>query len=267
MFYGVAAKRVRALVAIAAPWAKRLAQYFRHAARPPPIMKISASSRGLVSFLLVSIALHLAALLGPKRPRAARLEVAPAARMDATLALRNERRHEPGEAREHKASPAPMRQPAQAGGGRPASRAGVRPDQNKIDSLATAKTEKQAPASAGAGQSAVADLPSAQPPLDNVGTQSIREYVLLLVPEARKHKHYPPLARERGWQGTAEVSIGLRRMSPLPLVTLNRSSGYPDLDEQALQIVGQAARAVAVPEALRGKDVTIPVPVRFGLDD
>lgn len=110
---------------------------------------------------------------------------------------------------------------------------------------------------------------SASPPApqDGASIDAVRRYVFLLIPEMRKFKRYPALARERGWEGRVEVAINLSGKGIAPAVALTRSSGFPVLDEQALSMIGQAVRLVAVPELLRGKDVVVPLPIQFGLDD
>lgn len=102
---------------------------------------------------------------------------------------------------------------------------------------------------------------------EGISADAVRQYLLLLVPEARRFKRYPRLARERGWEGTAEITVRLGRGQSEPVAALTRSSGFPILDEQALATIGQAVRLVAVPESLRGRDVSIAVPVRFSLED
>lgn len=110
--------------------------------------------------------------------------------------------------------------------------------------------------------------PTAAPPLgEGVSPDALRHYVLALVPEARRLKRYPALARERGWEGTVEVTVRLNRLQGMPAIAVTRSSGFPILDEQAMAIIGQAVRLVVVPELLRGKEVSIPLPIRFSLED
>ena len=95
----------------------------------------------------------------------------------------------------------------------------------------------------------------------------LRQYILSLGAAARRFKRYPPLARERGWEGTVELAVGLRRALPAPEITLLRSSGRKLLDEQALLTLEQAANSVALPESLRGRDLRLPLTIQFSLED
>lgn len=100
-----------------------------------------------------------------------------------------------------------------------------------------------------------------------VSADDLRQYRVSLASAARRFKRYPALARERGWEGTAEVAIRFVSTLPAPDVAVVRSSGHDLLDEQAVQMVAQAARAIALPDGLRGRDLEIRFPVKFSLDE
>jgi protein TonB len=121
----------------------------------------------------------------------------------------------------------------------------------------TAAIEPQpaAPASAPAPE-------PAQPP----ESLSRDQYRLRLIDEARRHKRYPPLARENNWQGDVLVGIAVAA-NGRATVTLKGSSGYEVLDRQALEMFRQATRAVTVPPALRGKEFALDVRAVYGLED
>jgi len=87
-----------------------------------------------------------------------------------------------------------------------------------------------------------------------------------LIDEARRHKRYPPLARENNWQGDVRVGVAIAA-NGRPSVTLKGSSGYDVLDRQALEMFTQAARAVPIPPALRGKEFVLEVRAVYGLED
>ena len=52
-----------------------------------------------------------------------------------------------------------------------------------------------------------------------------------------------------------------------PTVTLKSSSGYEVIDRQALDMFRQAARAVPLPPALRGREFTLEVRAVYGLEE
>ena len=103
---------------------------------------------------------------------------------------------------------------------------------------------------------------SAQPP----ESRSREQYRLQLIDEARRHKRYPPLARENNWHGNVRVDVAIAA-NGRPTVTLKGSSGYEVLDRQALEMFAQAARSVPLPPALRGKEFSFEVRAVYGLED
>jgi periplasmic protein TonB len=108
--------------------------------------------------------------------------------------------------------------------------------------------------------------PAPAPPAQAPETLSRDQYRVRLIDEARRHKRYPPLARENNWQGDVRVSVAIGA-NGRPSVTLKGSSGYEVLDRQALEMFTQAARAVPVPPALRGKEFSLEVRAVYGLED
>ena len=101
---------------------------------------------------------------------------------------------------------------------------------------------------------------------DVLSADGLRQYRVALAREARRYRRYPPLARVRGWQGVVEIQVRVRADGP-PTWGLARTSGYDVLDEQALEMMGRAILAAAIPESLRRRTFSLPVPVRFSLDD
>ena len=92
------------------------------------------------------------------------------------------------------------------------------------------------------------------------------QYRVQLIDEARRHKRYPPLARENNWQGDVRVGVTIGA-NGRPTVTLKGSSGYDVLDRQALEMFTQAARSVPLPPALRGTEFSLEVRAIYGLED
>jgi periplasmic protein TonB len=81
-----------------------------------------------------------------------------------------------------------------------------------------------------------------------------------------KRKDYPRLARIRNWQGTTELTLQIGPDGKLQDVHVGHSSGFPMLDAAAIQMVHNAAPLPDVPEVLRGRELTMTVPVVFKLE-
>jgi periplasmic protein TonB len=119
-----------------------------------------------------------------------------------------------------------------------------------------AAVEPRAPAPAPA-------QPAPQPAPESLSRD---QYRVQLIDEARRHKRYPPLARENNWQGDVRVGVTIGA-NGRPTVTLKGSSGYDVLDRQALEMFTQAARSVPLPPALRGQEFSLEVRAIYGLED
>ena len=101
---------------------------------------------------------------------------------------------------------------------------------------------------------------------DGVNADDLRQYRISLAIAARRFKRYPLLARERGWEGTAEIALSVSAHLPVPEVTVVRSSGHAALDRQAQEMMVQAAGAAVLPESLKGRDLRLLLPVQFSLE-
>ena len=106
-----------------------------------------------------------------------------------------------------------------------------------------------------------------QVPNEEASPDGVRQYRLNLAREARRFKHFPPLARERGWEGVAVVVVGTVAGVPLPQVSLSQSSGFELLDQEALMLVAQAVTTAALPDSLRNRTFALTLPIHYRLDD
>lgn len=105
------------------------------------------------------------------------------------------------------------------------------------------------------------------PASQGLSADDLRQYRLSLAIAARRFKRYPALARERGWEGTSAVAINQIAALPTPQIALLDSSGRTALDEQAVEMVTQAARVTELPEALKGRNFRVVLPVKFSLEE
>jgi len=82
-----------------------------------------------------------------------------------------------------------------------------------------------------------------------------------------KHQRYPPNAQLHGWQGTTQVKLVVSPGGKMVNAAILQSSGFEVLDNEALEMVQQAAPLPPPPEALRGRELTVMVPIVFRLND
>jgi TonB family protein len=73
---------------------------------------------------------------------------------------------------------------------------------------------------------------------------------------------YPEEARREGWSGTTRVDVVVGSDGKIKEVSVQESSGFPILDDQAMRMVDRAT-LWWIPQRLRNREVTVTVPVGF----
>lgn len=107
-------------------------------------------------------------------------------------------------------------------------------------------------------------MASALPAGAGLDADGLRSFRLALAREARRQKRYPVRAIEAGWEGTVDLRVSVTTRGP-PTVSLVRSSGHAVLDAAALDMMGRAVPATALPASLKGQDFSVDLPVVFEL--
>lgn len=131
---------------------------------------------------------------------------------------------------------------------------------------AAAKSEGSVPATKGLSVSRAAPGAEGGPQAeDGVDPAALVDYRFAVVRAVKTR--YPPLARERGWTGTAQVRLTVGPDGLPRSVTVVGSSGHAVLDAQARTIIAMAARIAALPPALLGKGFNVELPVEYRLDE
>ena len=113
----------------------------------------------------------------------------------------------------------------------------------------------------------VASAPASVLAREGLSAEEMTDLRFSLSKAAKRFKVYPPLARERGWEGTVEVALNFTARSPVPDISLAHSSGRAILDEQAVDMATRAAQATVLPAGLKGLDFQVPLSIKFSLDD
>lgn len=97
--------------------------------------------------------------------------------------------------------------------------------------------------------------------------EELGQYRLNVARSARQFKVYPSIAREKGWEGVVHVSVAMPIGLGSPTVSLSRSSGHEVLDRQAVEMVEQAVSLAVMPDVMRGRGLSISLPVEYRLGD
>jgi protein TonB len=94
---------------------------------------------------------------------------------------------------------------------------------------------------------------------------ALQGYKVQLAAFAQKYQRYPPQAREREWEGIAEVKLTIGENGRIREVSIASSSGHDILDQEAMAMVRKAAPLAEITSALRNKEFSINLPVVFHL--
>ena len=102
---------------------------------------------------------------------------------------------------------------------------------------------------------------------EGVDADALQRYRLALGMAARKARRYPEVSRARGHEGQCEVMVMLSKTGGPPVAIPGKSSGSATLDEAALTMTRVAVERTPVPAELQGRNLRIPLRIRFSLDD
>ena len=80
-----------------------------------------------------------------------------------------------------------------------------------------------------------------------------------------RHKRYPRPAQEQRQQGTASLRFALDRQGRVLSFHLDRSSGFPLLDEEVLALIQRAQPLPSPPPEIPGDRIELVVPFEFSL--
>jgi protein TonB len=239
-----------------------------------------AASRPLLSALAVSVALHAALLAGlpdlwtySERPATTPLNAwlepgAPAAAVAELPAA---------------AAPLPERDAPQLKHAAPGRKpqAAVPPAPVAVatpERAAPAPSPAAAPATVAAAGTPAAGAAGDTPPVLALGTPtlaprpgddaleagSLAQYRLALIGAAKRLKHYPAQAIDRGIEGRVDVRLVIGA-DGAPTLLVKRSSGHEVLDRQAVDTMRRATAATPIPPALRNREIVVEVPLLYEL--
>ncbi|MFC4259822.1 energy transducer TonB [Marinobacter lacisalsi] len=122
-------------------------------------------------------------------------------------------------------------------------------------------------ANVSAASSNVPEAPEASPaPRTEVPDSQARErYLEALATRIHQQKFYPRLSRRFGEQGRVVVSFVIQRSGELSDIRVVESSGYPGLDDAAIEALRRVSPFTKIPASV-GQDVwPIRLPVEFSL--
>lgn len=105
-----------------------------------------------------------------------------------------------------------------------------------------------------------------EPQITAVSGNALRNQLLgELQTRLARYLTYPPLARERGWQGTVWLGVHVEPNGRLENIRLERSSGYAVLDRSALNSLDRLGYFTEAVAWLNGRSIDVQLPVIYRL--
>ncbi len=100
---------------------------------------------------------------------------------------------------------------------------------------------------------------------DALEAGSLAQYRLALIGAAKRLKHYPAQAIDRGIEGRVDVRLVIGADGAPAAVLVKRSSGHEVLDRQAVDTMRRATAATPIPPALRNREIVVEIPLLYEL--
>jgi TonB family protein len=97
---------------------------------------------------------------------------------------------------------------------------------------------------------------------DALATEALEVEILRNVGKQTQEADYPEEARRWTWSGTTLVQVSMDRDGSMKEVSVQRTSGFRVLDDQAVKMVRRVP-FTRVPDRLKGREVTVTVPIGF----
>lgn len=103
--------------------------------------------------------------------------------------------------------------------------------------------------------------------ISSTSTQHINDlrslYKAQLRSKIEENKHYPPMSRRLGQEGTVVVAFTLLKDGHIIDITLDTPSPFERLNASALEAVKKVKRFLPIPDELGEKKMDIKVPIKF----
>ena len=87
----------------------------------------------------------------------------------------------------------------------------------------------------------------------------------LLIAWLNQHKDYPPAVKKKKQQGTVVLAFSIDRSGTVLTARVQESSGYPLLDQAALDMLARANPLPAMPDSMPRQRLRLAVPIEYSL--
>lgn len=127
---------------------------------------------------------------------------------------------------------------------------------------AVTASHNSAPPSAHEGPAPIQRNPAARQMTEEQALHALELDLSRNVGKQINEADFPEEARRWNWSGTTLVQVLMGADGSMKEISVQKTSGFRTLDEQALRVVRRIA-VPPVPERLRGREVAVTVPIGF----
>lgn len=97
------------------------------------------------------------------------------------------------------------------------------------------------------------------------GANARADYLASILAQLNRYKQYPPSARRARIQGVVMLHFVMDRSGNVQTADINKKSGYPILDQEALALIRRAQPLPPMPANFRQSHLDLVVPIEFFL--
>lgn len=148
----------------------------------------------------------------------------------------------------------------------PSSKIYSPPEKMAFNLRSSSKTAEHASVAAPtASLSRESTAPNKQSPMENTETGTRNQLLGDLQTRLSRYLVYPPLARQRGWEGTVLLGLRVESDGRVGKIRIERSSGYAVLDHSALDSLTRLGQLAEASAWLNGRGLDMQLPVIYRL--
>jgi protein TonB len=94
---------------------------------------------------------------------------------------------------------------------------------------------------------------------------AVRNYINAVMRQLHRHKTYPRELKKAKVEGTVVLEFTIDRDGRLCASSVQRSSGSPELDRAALDMLARADPLPAIPDFMNRDELALAIPVEYSL--